>query len=112
VIKPQQAATFATITPADTGQASAIYNTQRQVAAALGVAVLATVLTATSHGSDAATSIPASAFHPVFIAAAAIAALGVAVALTIRDTDAASTMDRRGSDQRQRPQVVDGAAGA
>jgi EmrB/QacA subfamily drug resistance transporter len=112
VIMPQQAATFATITPADTGQASAIYNTQRQVAAALGVAVLATVLTATSHGSDAATSIPASAFHPVFIAAAAIAALGVAVALTIRDTDAASTMDRRGSDQRQRPQVVDGAAGA
>ena len=46
VIMPQQAATFATISPADTGRASAIYNTQRQTAAALGVAVLATVLTA------------------------------------------------------------------
>ena len=35
VIMPQQAATFATISSADTGRASAIYNTQRQTAAAL-----------------------------------------------------------------------------
>ncbi|MEJ7721042.1 MAG: MFS transporter [Ilumatobacteraceae bacterium] len=40
---PMQAATYANITPADTGRASAIYSTQRQVAAALGVAGLATI---------------------------------------------------------------------
>ena len=35
---PLQASTYANITPADTGRASALYSTQRQVAAALGVA--------------------------------------------------------------------------
>ncbi len=37
---PMQAATYANIAPVDTGRASAIYSTQRQVAAALGVATL------------------------------------------------------------------------
>jgi EmrB/QacA subfamily drug resistance transporter len=88
VILPQQAATFATISSADTGRASAIYNTQRQVAAALGVAILATVLT-----SAAGTGSPgAGDFHLVFLACAALAAVGAAVAWTIRDADAASTM--------------------
>ena len=41
---PLQAATYANITPEDTGRASAIYSTQRQVSAALGVGVLLTVL--------------------------------------------------------------------
>ena len=41
---PMQAATYANIAPVDTGRASAIYSTQRQVAAALGVATLGTVL--------------------------------------------------------------------
>jgi S-DNA-T family DNA segregation ATPase FtsK/SpoIIIE len=41
-----QASSFATITPADTGRASALYNTQRQVSQALGVAILASTLAA------------------------------------------------------------------
>jgi EmrB/QacA subfamily drug resistance transporter len=89
VILPQQAATFATITPAATGRASAIYNTQRQTSAALGVAILATVLTTTAGG---VASPAASDFHLVFLACAALAVLGAAVAWTIRDSDAASTM--------------------
>src|SRR5712691_11269301 len=43
---PVQTASFATIKPRDVGQASSIINTSRQVAASLGVALLATVLIA------------------------------------------------------------------
>jgi EmrB/QacA subfamily drug resistance transporter len=89
VILPQQAATFATITPAATGRASAIYNTQRQTAAALGVAILATVLTSRAGSLE---SPRASDFHVVFLACAVLAVLGAAVAWTIRDSDAAGTM--------------------
>lgn len=89
VILPQQAATFATISPADTGRASAIYNTQRQTAAALGVAILATVLTTTAGSLE---SPQAGDFSWVFIGCAVLAALGAVVAWTIHDEDAAGTM--------------------
>jgi EmrB/QacA subfamily drug resistance transporter len=89
VILPQQAATFATISSADTGRASAIYNTQRQTSAALGVAILATVLT--SQAGNAASPRPGD-FHLVFLACSALAAVGAALAWTIHDRDAASTM--------------------
>jgi EmrB/QacA subfamily drug resistance transporter len=39
-----QAASFATIKPQDTGRASSLYSTSRQIGSALGVAILATVL--------------------------------------------------------------------
>jgi MFS family permease len=92
VILPQQAATFATISPADTGRASAIYNAQRQTAAALGVAVLATVLSTTT---GPALRPSADDFHLVFLVAAGLAAIGALIALTIRDSDAAATMSPR-----------------
>lgn len=95
VIMPQQAATFATISSADTGRASAIYNTQRQTAAALGVAVLATVLT--SAGGSTTTPEP-DAFPVVFLVAAGIAVVGAVLALFIHDEDAASTMGSRRRD--------------
>ncbi len=41
---PMQAATFATIRPEDTGRASSIFSVTRQVAASIGVAILATIL--------------------------------------------------------------------
>ncbi len=41
---PLQAASYARISPADTGRASAIYSTQRQLGNATGVAVVSTVL--------------------------------------------------------------------
>jgi EmrB/QacA subfamily drug resistance transporter len=107
---PLQAATYATITPADTGRATAIYSTQRQVAAALGVATLATVLTSATQRhlagvvgatSPAAISAQLSAFHDVFLAAAALAATGAMVSLLIRDADAARTMRPRRHDREE-----------
>jgi EmrB/QacA subfamily drug resistance transporter len=100
---PLQAATYATITRADTGRATAIYSTQRQMSAALGVAVLATVLTtATQHhlgsgGASGAAALTArvSAYHDVFAGAALLAFLGAMVSLLIRDEDAAATMRPR-----------------
>ena len=46
VFIPLQAAAFATITPVDTGRASALFSTQRQVASSLGIAVLISILAA------------------------------------------------------------------
>ena len=41
---PMQAASYATISPADNGRASSIFSTQRQVAVSIGVAILASIL--------------------------------------------------------------------
>lgn len=97
VFIPLQASVFARIAHADTGRASAIYNTQRQMASALGVAVLATVLTARlpgggNAGGEQALLGQVSAFHDVFWVTAAIAAVGALMALTIHDRDAEATM--------------------
>jgi EmrB/QacA subfamily drug resistance transporter len=104
VFIPLQASAFARIPMSDTGRASAIYNTQRQMSSALGVAVLATVLAARLPASvgpslhtPAGNQVPA--FHDVFIVAAGIAMVGALVAFTVRDADAAATM-RRGPGSR------------
>ncbi|MHB1787375.1 MAG: DHA2 family efflux MFS transporter permease subunit, partial [Acidimicrobiales bacterium] len=94
---PLQAACFARITPAATGRASAIFNTQRQMAAAVGVAALATVLAATLPAHRSVASLVASpagvrSFRLAFLAAAVISFLGAAAALRIHDVDAAGTM--------------------
>ena len=89
-----QTSSFATISSADTGRASALFQTQNRIAGGVGVAVLVTVVAATSPpGATGAALIPS--FHYAFLTAAAIAAVGVAIALTIRDADAAATMRRR-----------------
>ena len=44
VFVPNQAASFAQISPADTGRASTLFNTGRQLGSAVGVAILSTVL--------------------------------------------------------------------
>jgi EmrB/QacA subfamily drug resistance transporter len=88
-----QSASFATISSADTGRASALFNTQTQVAGGIGVAVLVTVVSAFSPaGATGAALIPA--FHRAFFTAAAMGAVGAGFALTIRDSDAAATMRR------------------
>lgn len=99
-----QTAAFATITPAATGRASSIYNTQRQLGGALGIAVLSTVLSAVGpfHRSATGAILPnLAAYHAAFLAAAAIALIGACLALTIHDNDAASTMQRRTRETRQ-----------
>jgi EmrB/QacA subfamily drug resistance transporter len=98
VFLPLQAASFATISSADTGGASALFSTQAQLAAAFGVAVLASVLAAGSTSVDAQT-VPSAAqldaFRLAFAVAAGFAALGALAALGIHDQDAASTMRLR-----------------
>lgn len=98
---PIQAASFATIEPSETGRASSLFSTQRQVGAAFGVAVLATILAtrtdtlvgaALSDGELAITNARVSAFHQAMFASAVIAAVGVVAALFVRDSDAAPSM--------------------
>jgi EmrB/QacA subfamily drug resistance transporter len=85
-----QTAMFTTISNADTGHASAIYNTQRQSAIALNIAVVTAVVAGVGVGADGS---QLTAFHAAYLAGAIIAALGTILAWTlIRTTDAASTM--------------------
>lgn len=98
---PLQAASYANITSADTGRASAIYSTQRQVAAALGVAVLATVLVErTSHLNQGVHNPAALAegalggFQFAFLVATILIGIAAISATLIRDQDAASTIRR------------------
>ncbi len=97
VIVSSQAASFATVSNADTGYASSLFNSGRQLGSALGVAILATVLAAvgTTHVIDGHTTANLAAYHAAFLTAAGVAVIGSLVALTIHDTDASATMVRR-----------------
>ena len=101
LIIPMQAATFATIRPEDTGRASSIFSVGRQVAASLGVAILATALTTRLAFHDAVLGSPAtrdgalSAFHDAFIFAGFLSLLGVVAALLIDDDKAAKATEER-----------------
>ncbi len=114
---PMQTATFATIKPQDTGRASALMNTNRQVGGSFGVAILATILSerATAHvpaavaaaaqrGDRIAQAAAARgtlfAYHDVFFAAALLSLVGMAFAFLIHDEDAAATM-------RQKPVITE-----
>lgn len=93
-----QAAAFATISSAQTGQASALFNAQRQIGASLGVALLSSVLSTigmTQLGANGAVVPNLTAYHAAFIAAALFALLGACIGLMVRDSDAAATMLRR-----------------
>jgi EmrB/QacA subfamily drug resistance transporter len=114
---PMQAAAFATITPSATGRASAIYNAQRQLGAAFGVAVLSAVLGIVGPTYRSATGVVQpnlTAYHAAFLTAAGLALIGACIALTVHDSDAAVTMQRRGkrsgregiSEQTQRAEVL------
>jgi len=96
-MQPAQVAAFATISSASTGRASALNNAQRQVGAALGVAVLSSVISAVGATRLSVTGamIPnLSAYHAAFFAAAALELIAVGWALTIHDSDAAVTLRR------------------
>jgi EmrB/QacA subfamily drug resistance transporter len=99
VIVSSQAASFATISIADTGGASSLFNSQRQLGSALGVALVTTVLAAvgTTHSVDGHSVANLAAYHAAFLASAGVALAASALALTIRDADAAATMVRPGA---------------
>jgi EmrB/QacA subfamily drug resistance transporter len=103
VFIPIQAAAFARIPLPSTGRASALFQVQRQVGSAIGVAVLATMLTMRLRAYKAVApnlSIAnaegwAHAFHQSIVVAGALGFLGVVASLFIKDSDAAPTMRRR-----------------
>src|ERR1019366_7845169 len=107
VIVSTQAASFATVSNADTGYASSLFNSQRQLGSAVGVALLATV--GTPH--EVAGHVPAAlaGYHAAFLVAAGVSLVGAAVALTIHDADAAATMVRR--QPKAKPEPVQAALG-
>ncbi len=97
VIVPNQAASFAMITPASMGRASTFFNTMRQLGSAVGVAVLSTVLigvgSAQASGGTAAPDM--TAYHAAFFTAAVFALVAAGFSLSIHDSDAAETIVRR-----------------
>jgi MFS family permease len=102
-----QAATFATIAPPSMGRASSLSSTQRQVASAVGVALLATVLIerTASHLSDLGAGVTAEAaaharlfgFQDAFLVLTVMGAIGFASAFLISDKDAEATLELRGA---------------
>jgi MFS family permease len=96
---PLQAATFAEVTGAETGQASAAFSVIRLVSSSVGVALVATVLTARLGVHDAIMGSPAtvtgafSAFHDTFIVATIVTTLAIGAAFLVSDKLAASTMN-------------------
>jgi EmrB/QacA subfamily drug resistance transporter len=86
-----QTSMFTHISSADTGHASAIYNTQRQSSIAINIALVTTIL-------SGAGGTALAAFHDAYLAAAVLAAIGTVLAWTLIDTGlAGSTMTGRGS---------------
>jgi MFS family permease len=105
VFIPAQAFSMATVTKPQTGRTSSIFSAGKQFGGAVGVALLSTVLAGAGPTSKAAGHVTANlaAYHDGFLAAAAVALLAVAVALTIRDNDAAATMVPRQRQHRASP---------
>lgn len=97
VMVPNQAASFAMITPESMGRASTFFNTMRQVGSATGVAILSTVLigVGSTQASGGSTAPDMTAYHLAFFTAALFALVAAGFSLTIHDSDAAETIVRR-----------------
>ena len=102
VFMPAQTAAFATISSAATGRASTLFNAQRQLGSAMGVALLGTVLASigtvttgpAAGGANGTPTANLAAYHAAFLVAAGLAAVAAVLALFISDRDAAPTMVR------------------
>src|SRR5262249_7447956 len=93
---PLQAAAFATITPADTGAASTLFNTGRQVGMAGGVPIVSTVPSAVGLTEQVAgRAAPHLAAYQAGLAAASVIALIAAGAARFVDDRAAAATMRR-----------------
>jgi EmrB/QacA subfamily drug resistance transporter len=101
VFVPVQAAAFATITPEATGRASTMFNAVRQLGGAVGVALLTTAIVAVGpvHVVGGHPVANLTAYRIAFLVAAAVALIGTACSLRIRDADAARTIPQRRSRQ-------------
>jgi hypothetical protein len=91
---PMQTAAYARVSLADTAKATSLFNTQRQAASAVGIAIAATVLAAMAPeiglGPESGTE-GLDAFRAAFLACGLIFLPATGVALLIKDEDAAET---------------------
>jgi EmrB/QacA subfamily drug resistance transporter len=94
VFVPTQAAAFATISAAETGRASTMFNAVRQLGGAVGVALLTTVivLVGATHRVAGHEVANLTAYRVTFLVAAAICLLALGSSLSIHDADAAATI--------------------
>ncbi len=98
IFLPNQAASLATVSRELTGRATTFVSVQRQLGAALGVAILSSVLAGigvTSINAEGIASPHLFAYRMAFFTAAALALAGAAFALMVPDEDAAATMRGR-----------------
>lgn len=96
IFLPNQAASLATISRSDTGRASTLFSVQRQLGSAIGIALLASVMTLVGTTVGGAIDGPPNvdAYHWAYLTAAAIAFAGCAIAFLVPDSEAAATMVR------------------
>jgi EmrB/QacA subfamily drug resistance transporter len=96
VFLPSQAAGFATVGAERTSVAATIFNAQRMIGGAIGVALLTAIITAL-HPVRTVAGV-AEAYLPAFryglLVCAGVAVAAALAALTVRDADAAPTMIR------------------
>ena len=89
VFLPVGVAAFATISSADTGRASVLFNAQNQLGGASGVALISGILAAVGAGTAQSRL---TGYYAGFATAAALALLGALIAFTLRDSEAAASM--------------------
>src|SRR5262249_29186479 len=90
-----------TIPREQTGRATMFMSVQRQVGAAIGVAILSSVLAGvgvTELNANGSESPHLLAYRSAFLLAAAIALVGAAMAVAVPDADAAAWMSVRNRD--------------
>jgi EmrB/QacA subfamily drug resistance transporter len=97
VFVPVQAISFATISPAETGKGSTMFNALRQLGGAVGVALLTTavVIIGPVHLVAGHPAANLEAYRVAFLVAAVIVLAGILPALTISDREAAHTIPAR-----------------
>lgn len=108
VFLPNQAASLATITRAQTGRATTITNVARQVGAAGGVAALSTVLAA----AGARVGTDPGPYRVALMVAAGFALVGALAATRVPDSEAAETMRPRQARAAPNPAQAPSAAPA
>lgn len=99
IFLPNQAASMATIPNNKLSGASMLYNVQRQMSGAIGVAIMSTVLSVVgiyTTTADGGQETNLFAWQTAFVVAAVLALIGAVYGLFVPDEDAAETMQRPG----------------